>query len=255
MISQIRRELEAGEISDTSEGRQDIVTSAGISNISEQQYHDPEDLLWHYLETGIISAGWKNITGANALEILMSDTADGAKLLQKIRRSYSRSRATLTRLLELLNQEDVYKLVGKLTDVSPERWTALNDLLEEYRTDTARTNLLPLLLLKNIIAQTWTDKNAVISQIRRELEAGEISDTSEGRQNVVAATRIWTWLESGRFDEGLFQLKNSDRELFLEYILRSGRELTLGRLREMYSTRPGFVARFVTLFNQEGQRR
>jgi hypothetical protein len=100
----------------------------------------------------------------------------------------------------------------------PERWTALNDLLEEYRTDTARTNLLPLLLLKNIIAQTWTDKNTVISQIRRELEAGEISDTSEGRQNVVAATRIWTWLESGRFDEGLFQLKNSDRELFLEYI-------------------------------------
>ncbi|MFM8373217.1 MAG: contractile injection system tape measure protein [Bacteroidota bacterium] len=214
-----------------------------------------EDAFWHYLETGIISAGWKDITGANALEILMSDTADGGKLLQKIRRSYSRSRATLTRLLELLNQEDVYKLVGKLTDVSPERWTALNDLLEEYRTDTARTNLLPLLLLKNIIAQTWTDKNAVISQIRRELEAGEISDTSEGRQNVVAATRIWTWLESGRFDEGLFQLKNSDRELFLEYILRSGRELTLGRLREMYSTRPGFVARFVTLFNQEGQRR
>ena len=128
-------------------------------------------------------------------------------------------------------------------------------MLDEYGPDRGRADLVPLLLLKNIITQTWTDKNTVISQIRRELEAGGISDASGGEQRIVAETRIWTWLESGRFDEGLFQVTNAERGLYVNDILTSGRELMLGRLREMYSARPGFMARFAALFRLDGQRR
>jgi hypothetical protein len=195
----------------------------------------------------------------------MNDTADGAKLLQKIRRSYSRSRVTLTRLLELLNQEDVYKLVGKLTDVSPERWTALNDLLEEYRTDTARTNLLPLLLLKNIIIQTWTDKNTVISQIRRELEAGEISDTSEGGQDIVTSAGIsniseqqyhdpedllWHYLETGIISAGWKNITGSDALEILMNDTADGAKL-LQKIRRSYSRSRATLTRLLELLNQE----
>lgn len=198
----------------------------------QQQYYDPEDQFWYYLEHSSFLAGEMGRAYMVSLLIGALKQRRGA-VRERMRKTALHNRELPSLISKILQKQDFGQFLGAWLETDSSQW---DNILTEVDINRQQFSAL----IHRLLLEEPEMPEEVVGWIF-------VASSAENPGRDI--NRLWYYLGGGRF-----QTENIDRESFLKYVLAGNRVLTMERLREMYKFRPGLMVRFVNIFNLRGQR-